>query len=391
MNTFMIALHGGRLKVAAITAFIAKYFCPTKRQSWQHWFIVGLGLIVFSLNLVACQSAPEVAADVPEVTGVEGDQAVEANDLVIYSGRSESLVQPIIDQFRQATGIDVEVRYGGTAELAGVLLEEGANSPADVFYAQDPGGLGAVQAAGMLAQLPPSTLALVPERFASETGEWVGISGRARTVIYNTEVITDPATQLPEDLWGFTAPKWKGRLGWAPTNGSFQAMVTAMRAIWGEEKTREWLQGIQANEPTVFEGNTPIVAAVGAGEIDAGFVNHYYLYRFLSEEGADFAAQNYFLPGGGPGSLIMVSGAGILKSAANPENAQKFIDFLLSVPGQQYFAAQTFEYPLVEGVTTVTGLPPLADLDVQAIDVDLSQMADLAGTQEMLLELGIID
>jgi iron(III) transport system substrate-binding protein len=311
--------------------------------------------------------------------------------LVIYSGRSESLVEPIIDQFRQVTGIDVDVRYGGTAELAGVLLEEGANSPADVFYAQDPGGLGAVQAAGLLTQLPEETLALVPDRFASPAGEWVGISGRARTVVYNTEAIADPETELPDDLWGFTAPEWKGRLGWAPTNGSFQAMVTAMRAIWGDEKTAEWLLAIQANEPAVYDSNTPIVAAVGSGEIDAGLVNHYYLYRFLAEDGQDFAARNYFLPGGGPGSLIMVSGAGLLKSAANPENAQKFIDFLLSVPGQQYFAAQTVEYPLVEGVTTTNGLPPLAELDEVAVDIDLAQLADLAGTQAMLVDLGIID
>jgi iron(III) transport system substrate-binding protein len=338
------------------------------------------------LCLIACQAATDAAAG-----GETSTEPAELNRLVVYSGRSESLVEPIIDQFREATGIDVEVRYGKTAELAGVLLEEGENSPADVFYAQDPGGLGAIQAAGLLAQLPDDTLAAVPERFASPSSEWVGISGRARTVVYNTEAIGDPEGELPEDLWGFTAPEWKGRLGWAPTNGSFQAMVTAMRASWGDEKTAEWLTGIQANEPTVFDGNTPIVAAAGAGEIDAGFVNHYYLYRFLAEDGPDFAAQNYFLPGGGPGSLIMVSGAGLLKSAANAENGQKFIDFLLSVPGQQYFASQTVEYPVVEGVTTVAGLPALSELDEQAIDIDLADLADLAGTQKMLLDLGIID
>jgi iron(III) transport system substrate-binding protein len=148
---------------------------------------------------------------------------------------------------------------------------------------------------------------------------------------------------------------------------------------------------IQANEPAVYDSNTPIVAAVGAGEIDAGLVNHYYLYRFLAEDGQDFGARNHFLPGGGPGSLIMVSGAGILKSAANPDNAQKFVDFLLSVPGQQYFAAQTVEYPLVEGVSTTPGLPPLAELDAVAVDIDLARLADLAGTQAMLLDLGVID
>jgi iron(III) transport system substrate-binding protein len=360
------------------------------------WALIVFVLLLTAIGLAACQTAvddsqgaADASVDEPENTAVDADG--ESNRLVIYSGRRESLVEPIIDQFRQATGIDVDVRYGGTAELAGVLLEEGANSPADLFYAQDPGGLGAVQAAGLLAQLPEETLALVPARFASPTGEWIGISGRARTVVYNTDAISDPATDLPDDLWGFTAPEWEGRLGWAPTNGSFQAMVTAMRALWGDERTGEWLLAIQTNDPAVYDSNTPIVAAVGSGEIDAGFVNHYYLYRFLAEDGQDFGARNYFLPGGGPGSLIMVSGAGILESAANPDNAQRFIDFLLSVPGQQYFAAQTVEYPLVDGVTTADGLPPLAELDEVAVDIDLAQLADLAGTQEMLLDLGIID
>ncbi|MCA9993099.1 MAG: extracellular solute-binding protein, partial [Anaerolineales bacterium] len=177
--------------------------------------------------------------------------------LVIYSGRSESLVAPIIAQFAAATGIDVQVRYGDTAELAATLLEEGANSPADLFFAQDPGGLGAVQSAGLLATLPADTLARVPARFAAADGQWVGISGRARVVVYNTETLT-PA-DLPDDMWGFTDPAWQGRIGWAPTNGSFQAMVTAMRSVWGEAQTREWLAGIQANDPIVFEKNTPIV------------------------------------------------------------------------------------------------------------------------------------
>ncbi|MFQ5420676.1 MAG: iron ABC transporter substrate-binding protein [Anaerolineae bacterium] len=296
-------------------------------------------------------------------------------------------MQPIIDQFSEATGIEVDVRYGGTAEMAATILEEGENSPADVFYAQDPGGLGAVEAAGLLAQLPDEILSKVPARFAADSGKWVGISGRARVVVYNTDTLTE--ADLPEDLWGFTEPEWQGRIG-APTNGSFQAMVTGMRAIWGEEKTSEWLQGIQANEPVVYEKKSPIVAAVGAGEAEVGFVNHYYLHRFLAEEGESFLARNYFLPGGGPGSLIMVSGAGVLKTAVHAQNAQRFIEFLLSVPGQQYFAAQTFEYPLVAGVKISPLLPPLADLDAHAVQISLSDMSDLEGTAVMLSELGIL-
>jgi iron(III) transport system substrate-binding protein len=346
--------------------------------------------------LIACGgiAAPAEVESGPTTAPSTEGEAVQSDvgKLIVYSGRSESLVQPIIDQFEAASGIDVETRYGSTAELTGVLLEEGANSPADVFYAQDPGGLGAAQAAGLLQPLPESLLFAVPERFRPADGTWVGISGRARVIAYNTEAITDPATQLPADIYDFIAPEWDGRLGWAPTNASFQAMVTAMRHVWGEEKTRTWLEGIQANAPLVFESNTPIVEAVGAGEIDAGFVNHYYLYRFLAEQGDSFAARNYFLPGGGPGSLLMVSGAGVLNSAENAENGRKFIEFLLSVPGQQYFASQTFEYPVIaEGVTVPASLPPLAELDALAADIPLIDLADMQGTQDLLIELGIIE
>ncbi len=340
--------------------------------------LIGVSLLI--VGLAACQTAEQ-----PDTS------AEDAGRLVIYSGRSETLVQPIIDQFATATGIDVDVRYGSTSEIAGVLLEEGENSPADLFYAQDPGGLGAIQNAGLFTALPASILADVPARFQAGDGSWAGISGRARVAVYNTDAITDPAAELPADIFDFVDPQWNGRLAWAPTNGSFQAMVTAMRSAWGEEKTRTWLEGIQANNPSVYEGNTPIVAAVGAGEADVGFVNHYYLYRFLAEEGETFGARNYFLPGGGPGSLMMVSGAGILETAENAENAQRFIEFLLSVPGQQYFTSQTFEYPVIEGVSLPAQLPPLAELDALAADISAADLADLAGTQDMLIELGIIE
>ncbi|GAB4158216.1 MAG: iron ABC transporter substrate-binding protein [Candidatus Promineifilaceae bacterium] len=356
------------------------------------WLACLMGLVLLAA-LAACQPEEVAPTENTPPAPVETEPAAQIGEgeLVIYSGRSESLVQPIIDQFAAATGIDVQVRYGSTPELAGVLLEEGDRSPADLFYAQDPGGLGAVAAAGLFAPLPETTLSAVPARFAAETGEWVGISGRARVVVYNTDLITDPAAQLPADIFDFIDPAWRGQIGWAPTNASFQAMVTAMRAVWGEEKTQTWLAGIQANEPIVYSGNSPVVAAVGAGEVTVGFVNHYYLYRFLSEQGEGFAARNYFLPGGGPGSLIMVSGVGILRTAPNAENAQRFIDFMLSLPAQQYFATQTYEYPVVAGVATPSSLPPLEELEAVALDIPLADLTDLEGTQQMLLDLGIIE
>lgn len=319
-------------------------------------------------------STPPVVEPTPQSPGA----------LVIYSGRGESLVDPIIRQFAGATGIDVQVKYGGTASLAATLLEEGTNSPADVFYAQDPGGLGAVEA--MFTPLPDRILERAPEWARSSTGRWVGVSGRARVLVYSPERV--PEGELPNDLFDLVQPQWKGRLGWAPTNGSLLTMVTGMREIWGEEKTRDWITGMLENDVSIYPKNTPQVAAVAAGEIDIGLVNHYYLYRFVSEEGEDFAARNYHLPAGGPGSLVMVSGAGILETASNRDNAERFLAFLLSTVAQQFFAGQTFEYPLVEGVNVNRLLTPIADINRP--DIALADLADLEGTTSILRELGAL-
>lgn len=324
----------------------------------------------------------EVIREVPRDVVVEKE--ADPGKLVVYSGRSESLVDNIIQQFGEATGIDVEVRYANTGQLAATLLEEGDNSPADIFFAQDPGGLGTVES--QLATLPAGVLQAVPEWAQSPQGKWVGISGRARTVVYNSENLTE--ADLPDDMFGFTDPEWKGRIGWAPTNASFQTMVTAMRSQWGEERTRQWLEGVQANDPRVYPKNTPQVAAAASGEIDVGFVNHYYLFRFLAEEGEDFPARNYHPRTGGPGSIVMVSGAGILNTADNPENAERFLQFMLSPVAQQYFAAQTFEYPLVEGVKTQHVLVALDE--IVKPDLTAGDLTDLAGTQALLQDTGVL-
>ncbi|MCA9981361.1 MAG: iron ABC transporter substrate-binding protein [Anaerolineales bacterium] len=351
-----------------------------------------LGLLTAVLFIAtACQPTPAVDNEDSAVEGAPSasTETSEQNRLVIYSGRSESLVAPIIEQFSAETGIEVEVRYGNTAELAATLLEEGENSPADLFYAQDPGGLGALADQGLFAPVPAEILGRVPERFQASDGNWIGISGRARVIAYNTDNVTE--ADLPQNLQDLTDPKWQGRIGWAPTNGSFQAMLTGMRTIWGEEATRAWLEGIIANDPVVYPNNTSIVEGLGKAEIDVGLVNHYYLFRFLAEEGDAFPVRNYFLPAGDPGSLIMVSGAGILNTADNPGSAAAFLDYMTTAEAQQYFANETYEYPLVEGVSTSDQLTPLAELDAIAVDIPLSAMADLAGTAALLSELGLLE
>lgn len=326
-------------------------------------------LIALSLIVTAC--APGL------VSG-------QKSSLVIYSGRSENLVAPIIEQFEAVSGIDVEVRYASTPELAATLLEEGQRSPADLFFAQDPGGLGAV--IDLLAPLPKATLDKVPAGFRDPEGRWVGISGRARTLVYNTQLLSE--ADLPAALWDLTGEAWRGKVGWAPTNASFQTMVTAMRQLWDDDEAREWLRAMQANDPVTYENNSAIVTAVGAGEVSVGLVNHYYLYRFLQEEGEAFPARNYYFPGGGPEALVMAAGVGVLETTDNAEEAQKFVDFLLSPVAQQYFATQTYEYPLVEGVVTHRDLIPLSNLN--APDIPVTGLADLQGTVELLRAEGIL-
>ena len=345
----------------------------------------GLVLLLLTFSgLVACTSSDPTPTTGPTPTAQVVEVEREPGDLTLYVGRSESLVGPIIEQFGKATGINVQVKYASTTELAATLQEEGDRSPADVFFAQDPGGLGAVE--DMFVRVPDSTLNLVPEWARSPDGRWVGISGRARTVVYNPETMTE--ADLPDDIWDFVDPEWKGRIGWAPTNASFQTMVTAMRVLWGEDKTREWLEGVQANDPTIYPKNTPQVAAVAAGEIDVGLVNHYYLFRFLAEEGDSFPARNYHPRAGGPGAVVMVAGAGILSSGENRENAERFLEFMLSQVAQQYFAGQTFEYPLVEGVNTDRLLVPFEEINQPS--VPLKDLADLEGTVKLLRETGVL-
>jgi iron(III) transport system substrate-binding protein len=355
-------------------------FARTGRNSLR--WLAPLALV--TLVTAACQPVSPTSAPTAEAAA-EGAGSGDA--LVIYSGRSENLVASIIEQFETTSGIDVEVRYGGTSELAATILEEGDNSPADVFFAQDAGALGALSKMGRLAPLPESTLELVPANLESRQGDWVGISGRARVLVYNTEELTE--ADLPADIWGLTDPTWRGRIGWAPTNASFQSFVTALRVLEGEERAREWLEGIIANEPAVFDGNAPIVEAVAAGEISVGLVNHYYLYRFLAEQGEGFTARNYYFPTAGAGSMINVAGVGILNTADQPEAAQQFVEYLLGTEAQGYFATETFEYPLIDAEIELPEI--LLPMDqVNTPDIDLSDLDDLETTLQLLQDVGAL-
>ncbi len=341
------------------------------------------------LALTACTSSEAGAptAEPDPTADPEPADAIPSGELIVYSGRSEELVGPLMERFEQETGIDAGVRYGDTAEMAATILEEGPNSPADVFLAQDAGALGVLAESGILSALPEDILDRVEPRFRSPEGGWVGISGRARVVAYHEENV-DPA-DLPDSIFGFTDPQWQGRIGWVPTNGSFQAFVTAMRVLEGEERTRAWLEGIIANDPVVYPNNPAALQGTAIGEVDVAFINHYYLFRALEEEGEGFGADITFLPGGDAGSLVNVAGAGILQTSDNRDAAERLIAFLLSEEAQQYFSEETFEYPLVAGVQPDPRLPSLADL--QTPDLDLTNLSDLNGTLLLLQEVGALD
>jgi len=315
----------------------------------------------------------------------EGGGSDAEPELVIYSGRNEDLVGPLIEQFEEESGISVEVRYGDTAEMAAQVLEEGDNSPADVFFGQDAGALGALAQEGLLAPLSEDQLALVDEGAKDDEGRWVGTSARVRVVAYNNEELTED--DLPDSILEFVDPKWDGRIGWAPTNASFQTFVTALRVLEGEGAAREWLEGIQANNPVAYENNIAVVEAVAAQEVSVGFVNHYYLHQFTSED-PGYPVSNKIYGGGDPGGLVNVAGGGILESASNVEEANQFVDFLLSTEAQTYFAEETFEIPVADGVQPVEGVPTLDEVTLAT--VDLNELDDLAGTLALLTELGIV-
>ena len=313
------------------------------------------------------------------------DSGDDDRSLVVYSGRSEELVGPLLERFEEESGIDVEVRYGDTAEMAAQILEEGDNSPADVFLGQDAGALGALAADGRLRPLPQAQLDLVPAGLRDDAGEWVGVSGRSRVVAYSTEVLTE--ADLPASILDFTDPKWNGRIGWAPTNGSFQAFVTALRVLIGEDGARAWLEGIKANGAIALDNNIAVVEAVASGEIQVGFVNHYYLYQFLADDPA-FPVANKIYGNGDPGALVNVAGVGILDTADHEDTAGELVDFLLSAEAQTYFAEETFEIPLTAGVAPHEGVPTLDQL--QPPDLDLNNLDDLAGTLELLAAVGLV-
>jgi iron(III) transport system substrate-binding protein len=306
--------------------------------------------------------------------------------VTIYSGRTQQLIDPLLQRFAKETGISVDVRYGDSPDLALLVDEEGDKSPADVFLSQSPGAIGFLDSEDLLAELPASTLDRVPPRFRAADGDWVGTSGRVRVLVYDTRAVA--ARDLPRSVFDLTDPRYRGKVGIAPPNSSFIDFVTAMREREGDERTLAWLRGLDANDVKTYPNNIAIVDAVNRGEIEMGLVNHYYNEQAKAED-PGIASANFVFPDGDIGALVLVTAAGILRSSDHREAATKLVDFLLSKESQEFFAKETFEYPLAAGVEPVVeDLPPIDE--IVAPSLELSSLGDrFKTTRDLIQQAGI--
>jgi iron(III) transport system substrate-binding protein len=308
----------------------------------------------------------------------------QTQTLTIYSGRGEKLIAPLLEKAKKDLGMNIQVRYGDTAELAIALVEEGKNSRADLFFAQDAGALGTLEKQKLTLPISSNLLNQVDSRFRSPQGHWLGISGRARVLNYNTNLVKK--AELPKSIWDLTKPNWRGKVAWAPTNGSFQSFVTAMRVLEGEPKTLQWLKAMKANQVQDYRNNTTIVEALGRGETQIGLVNNYYLANFLKDNPKFPVAHHY--TNQDAGSMINIAGVAIMNSTKQKAAVEKFIGYLLNPSSQAYFAKETNEYPVVSGVAGPAKQVPLSQ--IKTPNVNLTNLNDLPGTLELLQQAGVL-
>lgn len=354
----------------------------------RNWFFAFLCVLA-----VGCKGKTETggeAADSPKPVTSEPGKAPPQGDVTaqvtVYSGRSEKLVGPVIEAYEAETGVDLQVKYGDSAQLAATILEEGKNSPADVYLAQDASTLGFLDGKGVFATLPKPLLDRAPARFRGKSGTWVGISGRARVLAYNTKKLRPEA--LPESADELIDARWKGRVGWAPANASYQSFVAAMIQLRGQEKAGAWLKAMKANAPKDYPKNTPAVMAVSRGEVDVALVNHYYLYRLRAEHGDDFPVDNHYFKSGAADSMVNMSGGAVLSTSKIADASAAFLAYLLGAEGQKHFVEANHEFPVAQGVESPDGLPAIDSLNAPSLD--LAALDNLEATVELLNKTGVL-
>ncbi len=337
-----------------------------------------LGALLLTFTLSACQ---------------QGD----TDELVIYSGRSKALVDPLVEQYRQQTDREVSVRYGSDAQLLAALEEEGDQSPADVFWANTTGALGQARNADLLASLPDSLLER-PANFAPSSARWTPVTTRFRVLAYNPENVNPE--ELPESVLDLPSlDQYEGRIGWTPAYSSFQDFITAMRTLHGPDTTTTWLEDMQALNPNSYTSNTPMIQALAAGEIDIALTNHYYVLRLkygdakVEDESAvnpQAPVETYHFASGDVGNLALVTGAGQLSTSDQPEAAQDFLRFLLSEEAQRFAATQVNEYPVIEGVEVPEYLMAVDQALQMSPTFDFEQLRDLDATLQLLRDAGAL-
>jgi iron(III) transport system substrate-binding protein len=300
------------------------------------------------------------AAGVLTGCGSDGDA------LVVYSAQHESLVRTMLEDFTDETGIELEFRDANDSELANQIVQEGDASPADVFLTENSPAIDVVDREGLLAPLDQETLDQVDEAYRPSSGNWVGFAARSTVLAWNP---AEYEKALPASILDLADPEWEGRVGIAAGGADFQAIVSAVLALEGEDATREWLTGLQRNAE-VYASNTAVMKAVDEGEVPVGVMYHYYWYRDQAENGliGDDARLHYF-GNQDPGAFVSVSGAGVLASSDRPEDAQRLVAYLTGREAQQKLAdSSALEYAVGTGVDSAEALPPLSELDAPEVD-----------------------
>ena len=345
-----------------------------------------LALSLAATALAACAGTGSTAVPATGSAPTESSTS-RTQPVTVYSGRSESLVKPLLERLEQQLGIAIQVRYGDSSELAAQILEEGERTNADLFFSQDAGALGAVAAAGLLQPLEPAVVGRVTPGFADRERRWIATSARARVVAYHPAKAPEAAAFTTIDA--VLDPKYRGAVGFAPTNASFHSFVTALRVAKGEEGAKTWLMTFKANAPKAYDKNTAVLDGVDRGEVALGLINHYYWHAKVAEKGAaNVTAKIRFLGSDDPGALVNVAGVGVLKGSGEADDARRLLQALLSKESQQFFADTTAEYPVVPGVTgTVHALPALDSLTVA--NIDLNKLDSLKQTLALLTDVGL--
>jgi iron(III) transport system substrate-binding protein len=349
-------------------------FTPLRRRT------AAAAALVLVLGLAACggdddssdgKSAFDCSSVTPDMLAAPGTEVPEfEGTLTVYSGRSQQLVGPLLECFGKVADVKMDIRYTSSSEEAAQLIAtEGSKSPADVFFSQSPGSTGFLEKQGRLVALPADVLDRVPAALVSAADDWVGTSGRVRTLVYNTKELTE--SDLPASVFDLTDPAWKGRVGVAPSNASFQDFVAAIIALRGEDEARAFLDGLAANNARTYDNNTSIVDAVARGEVQVGLVNHYYALQTLANSPSTPIA-NHSFDNGDLGNLILAASVSILDTAGDQQTlAEAFVRFLLSDPAQRYFVETVKEYPSVEETELADGQKPLSELGAPEEDLNL--------------------